>query len=249
MDLLVESHQTSAWDYAQYLKETETNFSRVDLSSTSMFIVDYPTRQYPLVGRNAEQVMGHHREAFLEGGLEFMLHHYYDFELMNTRMFPDEVRFFNEHPTADLSNIRFSRSYRFRRHSGELSTIMQRITILRKSQQLQPLAAFGVVWDITSFTDKSKLVHQIEEYDPLSARWKPLLHKEYYPDTPNNRLLSKREIEILKWAVEGYASKHIADKMHISFNTVNTHRRNMLRKTNCKNALDLLRYAIENKLI
>ncbi|GAB4044245.1 response regulator transcription factor [Spirosoma litoris] len=76
-----------------------------------------------------------------------------------------------------------------------------------------------------------------------------MLSKEYFPDIDPDKLLSKREIEILKWAIEGYSSKQIADKLFLSFNTVNTHRRNMLRKTNSQNSMDLLRYAIQHGLL
>lgn len=77
-----------------------------------------------------------------------------------------------------------------------------------------------------------------------------MLHsKVYYPDVDPVKLLSKREVEILKWIVEGYSSKQIADKLFLSTSTVNTHRQNMLRKTNSQNSAELLRYAINQKLL
>ena len=109
--------------------------------------------------------------------------------------------------------------------------------------------ATGCAWDITHLTEKGKVIHQIEKYNTVSGSWDLLLSKSYYPDIDENQLLSKREIEILKWSIEGCGSKQIAEKLHITFNTVNTHRRNMLRKTNCQNSMELLRYAIENKLL
>lgn len=55
--------------------------------------------------------------------------------------------------------------------------------------------------------------------------------------------LSDRELEILKLVSEGYNSKQIADKIFLSEFTVNTHRRNMLRKTNQPNVAALITLA------
>ncbi len=61
--------------------------------------------------------------------------------------------------------------------------------------------------------------------------------------------LSKREVEIIRLICKGLNSKEIGEKLHISKHTVDTHRRNILDKTNCKNAVDLVRYASKFNLI
>ncbi|MGR3853552.1 response regulator transcription factor [Chryseobacterium indologenes] len=49
-------------------------------------------------------------------------------------------------------------------------------------------------------------------------------------------VLSPRELEVLKFIGEGYASKEIADLLSISINTVNRHRQNILEKLKVKNS-------------
>lgn len=51
-------------------------------------------------------------------------------------------------------------------------------------------------------------------------------------------ILSKRELEILKWIGEGYTSKEIAELLSISINTVSRHRQNILLKLNVKNSVE-----------
>jgi len=51
--------------------------------------------------------------------------------------------------------------------------------------------------------------------------------------------LSTREHDILQLVLEGRSSEDIAESLFISVNTVNTHRRNILRKTGAKSVLDL----------
>lgn len=50
-------------------------------------------------------------------------------------------------------------------------------------------------------------------------------------------ILSKRELEILKFVGDGYASKEIADLLFISVNTVSRHRQNILEKLKVKNSI------------
>jgi DNA-binding NarL/FixJ family response regulator len=61
--------------------------------------------------------------------------------------------------------------------------------------------------------------------------------------------LSKREIEILKLICEEYTNKEIADRLKLSARTVEGHRQNILEKTQCKNTVGLVIYAIEHQLI
>lgn len=61
--------------------------------------------------------------------------------------------------------------------------------------------------------------------------------------------LTKRELEILKLIALEYSNAKIADTLFISERTVETHRKNMLRKTNHKNMVGLLKYVFENHLI
>ena len=60
--------------------------------------------------------------------------------------------------------------------------------------------------------------------------------------------LSKREKEILGLILEEHTTQEIAEKLFISFGTVETHRRNMLIKTGARNTAGLVRIALEYEL-
>ncbi len=61
--------------------------------------------------------------------------------------------------------------------------------------------------------------------------------------------LSRREKEVLDLILKEYTTQEIADKLFISFGTVETHRRNMLTKTGARNTAGLVRTAIEFDLL
>ncbi|MAC95316.1 MAG: DNA-binding response regulator [Flavobacteriales bacterium] len=57
--------------------------------------------------------------------------------------------------------------------------------------------------------------------------------------------LTPREIEILKLVCEEMNSQEIAEKLFISVHTAETHRRNLLSKTGCRNSVGLVRFAMD----
>ncbi|RIV20051.1 DNA-binding response regulator [Fibrisoma montanum] len=61
--------------------------------------------------------------------------------------------------------------------------------------------------------------------------------------------LSKKEREILQFLVEGMSSREIAEKLQLSVRTVDNHRANMMRRLQVRNAAELVRMAVEDKLI
>lgn len=64
----------------------------------------------------------------------------------------------------------------------------------------------------------------------------------------NASLLTSREIEIVKLIMEEYSSEEIAEKLFISKRTVDTHRKNIIQKTNTRTLVGLIKFAIENNL-
>jgi DNA-binding NarL/FixJ family response regulator len=65
----------------------------------------------------------------------------------------------------------------------------------------------------------------------------------------NDADLTKRELEVLQLIAEGLTDQEIADKLFLSMRTVNWHRANLIAKTGSKNTVNLITYAIKNKLV
>lgn len=63
----------------------------------------------------------------------------------------------------------------------------------------------------------------------------------------NKIVLSNREKEILNLIASGKTSKEIAENLFIAKTTVDTHRKNMMKKLNLSSGNDLIKYAIDSK--
>lgn len=98
-------------------------------------------------------------------------------------------------------------------------------------------------------------VYQGQEYFCNSVREKifntftennPKLNKNNFPE---NSILTSRELEIVTLISLEYSGKEISEQLFISTNTVETHRKNIMKKLQTKNTIGLVKYAIKNNLI
>jgi DNA-binding NarL/FixJ family response regulator len=60
--------------------------------------------------------------------------------------------------------------------------------------------------------------------------------------------LTPREREVLQLIAEGKSHQHIAELLHLSIRTVDTHRNNIMQKLNIHDAVALVRYALKRGL-
>lgn len=61
--------------------------------------------------------------------------------------------------------------------------------------------------------------------------------------------LTPREIQVLELVAEGHSTKQVADKLGIGTRTVESHRVNMLKKMKVSNTAELVKKAIEMKIL
>ena len=64
-----------------------------------------------------------------------------------------------------------------------------------------------------------------------------------------NSILTERELEIITLISLEYSGKEISDRLFISTNTVETHRKNIMKKLDAKNSISLVKYALKNNLV
>ena len=67
--------------------------------------------------------------------------------------------------------------------------------------------------------------------------------------TENDLVITRRELEVLQLLAEGLSNKEIGDRLFVSERTIVGHKSDLMAKTNTKNTVSLLAYAIRNGLI
>ncbi len=78
-----------------------------------------------------------------------------------------------------------------------------------------------------------------------------LLRNFQQKDQPEDALssLTERELEVLKLIALEHSNTEIADLLFISPKTVETHRKNLMRKIEVKNSLGVYKFAVKHKLL
>ena len=68
-------------------------------------------------------------------------------------------------------------------------------------------------------------------------------------DSPDKLVLSEKENEVLRLLCKGLSNNDIADKLFLSVRTVEGYRNKLLQKTGSSNVLNLVIFAVKNKLV
>ncbi|MBS1688490.1 MAG: PAS domain-containing protein, partial [Bacteroidetes bacterium] len=136
--------------------------------------------------------------------------------------------------------------YRIKKKSDEYIRIMHQVVIIHNDSLGKVLRSLIVFTDISHLkkSDKPVLSYIGMDGEPsyLNVDVKSYFGKK-------SDLLSKREKEVLYLLAEGKSSKEIADILYISKDTVNSHRKNLLRKTGSASTIELINKTIRDGLI
>ena len=109
----------------------------------------------------------------------------------------------------------------------------------------------GVAFDITHYKTDNSIILTIEKLSAAKELFNELAFKKSYPVFSKNETcrLSQKELDVLKLMAGGMASKQIASELSLSIFTINNHRKNMLAKTGCRSASELMNFAAQHGLI
>lgn len=105
-------------------------------------------------------------------------------------------------------------------------------------------------------TGKAELTHALDRIADNGTFYSKDVLSSMFQKVKTERLiaadvkeLSDRELEILRLIFEDKTSQEIADQLFISKRTVDTHRKNILSKTNTHTLVGLMRFALAHQLI
>jgi len=133
------------------------------------------------------------------------------------------------------------------------------LTACMNEETICECVKLGVLGFLNKDVSAEELIEAIEEVysgEPyFGQKISNIIYKSYtekvkdsssLPLKPN---ISEREKEIISLLSEGLSFKEIANRLFISPRTVENHKNNILLKLKLKNSIELLKYAIKNKII
>jgi two-component system, NarL family, nitrate/nitrite response regulator NarL len=116
-------------------------------------------------------------------------------------------------------------------------------------KQIMKAGVDGYILKSIQQSELKSALRQIKSGMPYIS---PEITKMIMTDMSSNQkeeLLTEREQEIVKLIVKEYSNKAIAEKLFISERTVETHRKNIFRKTNTTSLVGLVKFAFEHNMV
>ena len=120
-------------------------------------------------------------------------------------------------------------------------------------EEVKKMQADGFLVKNSSATELKETIEIIlsgKKYFPRISELKKVPDDSYFFDEFLKKYqLTKREVEIIRMVCREMSTKEIAATLFLSELTINTHRRNVLRKLDVKNVAGLVNFAKENQLL
>lgn len=122
---------------------------------------------------------------------------------------------------------------------------------IKVKNQYQDVLWIGIVY---SFYEQSVLNLFDDTFsitDGISEIVKKINRTNNFPQSfeKEDNQLSDRETEVLQLLAQGLSTKEIADRLYLSIHTVNTHRKNIMNKTDIRSLAGLTIYAVSKGII
>lgn len=151
------------------------------------------------------------------------------------------MKFFSQIQPEKSSKYKMRYDYRLKHTDGSYRRILQQVYNIQSSPEGGALRVLSVHTDITHLKTSTKPVLSFIGLDGEPSYIDVELQSAFKPTKP---ILTKREKEILKNLIEGHNSKTLSEKLFLSVETINTHRRNILRKTKTKSTSEVISKAL-----
>lgn len=215
-----------------------------------LFVVDFITMRYTYLSPDASKAITGYSPGQIPGP-EVLLEKFPSAagRVFTNNIFTTELNMLLQTPLQQRSALIFTNSYVMHCKSGQLGGILQKYSFLCSPAGI-PIGAYGYAENITGVADLRKMTQKIELNGVPSHEFgkKVLFQRDYFL-YEEDTVLSRRELEILRYISYGLTSKAIADKLYLSEHTILNHRKNMLRKTCTKSSSELINYAMKLGLL
>jgi DNA-binding CsgD family transcriptional regulator len=133
----------------------------------------------------------------------------------------------------------FHLTYRMEHKNGNYVHVQRQTGLLTRDANHNMLTSFGIYTDVTHLTNSNEVQAMMSGPEIPGFNFGT-------PESNSKPNFTNREKEIIDELATGLSSEEIAEKLFIAKDTVNTHRRNILRKAGVNNTAGLIAYVFKN---
>lgn len=214
-------------------------------NSTFYCITNTVHQNFEFVSKNFTACTGLSRDKMMAGGMNYFwsLLHPDDINLWLESLKNLMTFTMTELDDDQRKRMSYTWNYRIKNAQDKYVNIIQNTTPLQFDEAKKPIIGMAhytvlngdLAMDICA---SAKYLNDNNEYETL-----------FYQNVSNSKMLgliSNRERDIIRLIITKNTSEAIAEKLNISIHTVNTHRRNILKKINIDSTYELISYFKNN---
>jgi len=208
-------------------------------SSTFFCVTNTQTLSYEYISKNMFSCLGIDAEKMKTKGMHFFWSRIHPEDIECWLVAMNELMNFTleEISLEDRKLMNYTWNFRFKNSKDEYVNIIQNTTPLELDHAGKPVIGLAHYTVVNSkikmpVCASAKLLNSNNEYET-----------KYFNNYSQKLLatnITNRERDIIRLLVLNYASKEIGEKLFISPNTVDTHRRNILKKLNISSTGELI---------
>ena len=215
-------------------------------NSTFFCITNTQDLSFEYISKNLNACLGMDREDLKAKGMRYLWSKMHPDDLDVWLKALDELMNFTlkEVAVADRSKMNYTWNYRLKNGQGDYVNIVQNTTPLEFDNANKPIIGLAHYTVLSpnikmQICASAKVLNDRNEYETV-----------YFNNFSQKLLsdgISNRERDVVRLLVLNYSSKEIAERLSISSNTVDTHRRNILKKLNISSTGELIGMLKMNK--
>lgn len=231
-----------------YIDSIDHVASFFSLGTFYYFIFNFDTMEVEMVHEGSQSVLGILSEEY---SLNKFLEQIHPDDIVNmSKKEQAGIEFlYKRIPIEDIFDYKVVYVLRVKHSDGEYKTILQQSKAIMLSDDNKIQKVFVTHTDVTHWgmpvDDKVSFISNNKpSYYYLEKEGK-FYHLNEKPDD----LFTKREKEIILFISKGFSFTQIANELCLSPHTVNTHKRNILRKTDCTNITEVVAKCIREGII
>jgi DNA-binding CsgD family transcriptional regulator len=203
------------------------------------FIINLNVMAFDVISEDVTQILGYPMEDI-------------DVSFILTRIHPEDqpyflnfenkvAEFFTTLSEKQIPNYKVRYDYRVKKKNGEYIRLLHQAVSIQYADG-KVSRTFCVHTDITHLKKTGIPVLSIIGINGEPSYTDVKVEKQFKINASG---LTKREYEILQMVVQGMNSDQISKANFLSIHTVNTHRKNLLKKTGCHNTVELISHSIK----
>ena len=251
---LILKEMTSIWtnqDFGQNINRSqlaehlnERLISFFSVGDYYYYVIDLKTLSFDYMSKGIQKVLGYTPEEVSVAGMLSLIHpdDYPYFVKFEEKV----MQFFSRLSPEEVFNYKVRYDYRLKAKSGNYVRILQQVVTAETDENGSIIKTIGLHTDINDLKIVSEPVLSFIGLNGAPNYESIRVDDEFHAPGASESKFTSREQEILRKIIDGKTSHEIASEFFISKDTVDTHRRNMLKKCNAKNTPELIKLAVQN---